>query len=173
MKGLRICLVALAAVFLLTAVLHGQTKVVWRAATQAELEGFLPARAPVEKERIETEMRTATGITDGHGKTVAAVVLITAGYAAEGKYSHYLLTQVTLRIGPELRLPPGAYVLGWNRSGDGLAIHLFDAVTGAERGSTVGSPLKQSVHVEPFKIWPPRERSFIQIGRFFVPYSLE
>ena len=145
----------------------------WRAATPAELEAFLPTRAPVEKERIETEMRTATGITDDHGHTLAAVVLITAGYAAEGKYSHYLLTQSPLQLGTQLRLAPGAYVVGWNKSGDGLLVHLFDARTGAERGSLEAHPAKQRTHVEPFHIWPPADGVGIQIGRFFMPYSVD
>lgn len=161
------------------------SKVGWRAATPAELEAFLPTRAPVEKERIETEMRTATGITDDHGHMVAAVVLITAGYAAEGKYSHYLLTQSALRLGTPLgtplgtqqgtlvRLAPGAYVVGWNKSCDGLLVHLFDARTGAERGSIEAHPAKQRTRVEPFHIWPPTDGVGIQIGRFFMPYSLE
>ena len=75
------------------------TKREWRAATPAELEAILPVRAPVEKERIETEMRTATGVINARGQVIAAVVLITAGYAANGKYSYYLLAQSPLRIG--------------------------------------------------------------------------
>src|SRR6185312_6118966 len=65
----------------------------WRAATAAELEAALPARAPVEKERIETEMRTASGIINARGELIGGVVLITAGYSADGKYSHYVLAQ--------------------------------------------------------------------------------
>jgi hypothetical protein len=151
----------------------GQAHTAWRAATPSELEAFLPARAPVEKERIETEMRTATGITDGHGHTTAAVVLITAGYAAEGKYSHYFLTQSAIRLGTDLHLGPGAYVLGWTRSGDGLSVHFFEAASGRERGSVEAHPAKQRTRVEPFHIWPPAEQSAIQIGRFFITYSLE
>jgi hypothetical protein len=151
----------------------GQAHGAWRAASAAELEAFLPARAPVEKERIETEMRTATGITDDRGHMIGAVVLITAGYAAEGKYSHYLLTQSPLVLGGEVRLAPGAYVLGWNRSQEGLQVHLFDAMTGAERGTVLARAAKEPMRVEPFKIWPPGERSAIQIGRFLVAYALD
>src|SRR5579875_567623 len=86
-----------------------QTKSGWRAATPEELAGFLPARAPVDKERIESEIRTATGIINDRGQMIAAVVLITAGYAAEGKFSHYLLTQRAIRLGDDVELPPGAY----------------------------------------------------------------
>ena len=55
----------------------------WRQATTAELASLLPARAPVIKEHIETEMRTASGIVDHRGRYIAGVVLITAGYSAE------------------------------------------------------------------------------------------
>ena len=144
---------------------------VWRAATQADLERFLPARAPVEKERIETEMRTATGITDGR-RTVGAVVLITAGYSADGKYSHYLLTEAPLRLGPALRLVPGAYVLGWSRGETGLLVHIFEAGSGRELGSTEAVSPKEHVRVEPFHIWPPKSGMGIQIGRFTMPYEV-
>jgi hypothetical protein len=60
-------------------------KATWRQATPAELASVLPSRAPVESEHIETEMRTASGIVDEHGRFIAGVVLITAGYSAEGK----------------------------------------------------------------------------------------
>jgi hypothetical protein len=156
------------------AVLHtgAENKSVWRAANPAELEAFLPARAAVEKERIETELRTATGITDGHGRTIAAVVLITAGYAAEGRYSHYLLTQMPLRLGESLALMPGAYVLGWTRTADGLIVHLYEARTGAELGTVLARPYASKVRVEPLHIWPPAQNNLIQIGRYFVSYSL-
>jgi len=74
-------------------------KEAWRQATEAELASVLPSRAPVVGEHIETEMRTASGIVDGHGRFIAGVVLITAGYSAEGKYSHYLLVQAPIQIG--------------------------------------------------------------------------
>jgi hypothetical protein len=73
--------------------LGAQAKPGWRSATTEELKAVVPLRAPVEKERIETEMRTASGIVNSHGKVIAGVVLITAGYSADGKYSHYLIVQ--------------------------------------------------------------------------------
>ncbi|HEX4950690.1 MAG TPA: hypothetical protein VFZ34_28765, partial [Blastocatellia bacterium] len=81
----------------------------WRAATEKELAKLLPARAPVEKEQIETEMRTASGVTNSKGKFFAAVVIITAGYAAEGKYGYFLTAQVPVKVG-DLSLPAGEYV---------------------------------------------------------------
>ena len=89
----------------------------WRQATEAELKALIPARAPVEKERIETEFRTASGIASGKGKFIAGVVLITAGYAAEGKYSNFLIVQSPIKIG-ETVLKPGEYAFGWRRKDD-------------------------------------------------------
>ena len=172
MKRLRVWM----AVMLLVVVpvmAGGQKKPQWRAMTSAELEAVLPARATVEKERIETEMRTATGVIDGRGKVVAAVVLITAGYAANGKYSYYLMAQAPMRIGTEISLGPGNYVVGWTRGEDGLLVHFYEAETGKERGTMLAKPLAQPLTVVSVKVWPPAERSVIQIGRFALPYSLE
>ena len=145
---------------------------VWRAATVAELEGVLPARAPVEKERIETEMRTATGIIDERGQMIASVVLITAGYAADGRYSHYFLAQAPVAIGEHLQLAPGAYVVGWKRAENGLVVHFYEAASGVERGAELAVPAAQAGRVESFHIWPPSEGSNIQIGRFFLRYRV-
>ena len=144
----------------------------WRAATTAELEAALPARAQVEKEHIETEMRTANGIINSHNQIIAAVVLITAGYAADGKYSHFLLVQSPLVLDGRLKLAPGSYVLGWRRTDEGLEVHFFDSMTGTELGSGIARAAPTGTRVESFRIWPPSERKDIQIGRFFLPYSL-
>ena len=144
----------------------------WRAATEQELEQSLPARAPVEKERIETEMRTASGIVDDRGRIVAGVVLITAGYSADGKYSHYLVLGTGVRLGSIL-LPPGKYVFGWKRVTEGLDTTFYDAATGVERGHAVAKQPPPGTHVEAFRITPPAERAVFQGGRFGIPYSLE
>jgi len=143
----------------------------WRAATDAELRSVIPARAPVVTERIETEMRSASGITNGHGKYVAGVVLITAGYSAEGKYSHFFLTQVPLRIGTDVRLAPGEYVLGYEHAEDGLRVRFYDATSGRPEGSALAT-LMPGTRVEAFRIWPPGDRSMIQIGRFGFTYQI-
>jgi hypothetical protein len=150
-----------------------QIKKGWRAATPAELQAVLPDRAQVEKERIETEMPSATGVIDGRGRVVAAVVLITAGYSANGKYSHYLLVQSPLRVGSDLELTPGAYVIGWTRAPEGLLVHFYVAETGVEKGSVIAKAPEKPVQVVPLKIWPPSEKEWIQIGRFVMPYALE
>ena len=43
----------------------------WRAASEQELRKIIPARAPVIKENIETEFRTASGVTDSVGASNA------------------------------------------------------------------------------------------------------
>jgi hypothetical protein len=148
-----------------------QAKPAWRAATTEELKAVLPSRAPVEKERIETEMRTASGIINSHGKVIAGVVLITAGYSAEGKYSHYLLVQTPITIA-DISLSPGSYVFGWQRAEDSLVVKFYDATTGTERGTTTAHEMPQGTRVESFRMWPPQDQSILQIGRFSIPYRL-
>lgn len=151
--------------------INPQAKPAWRAATSAELEAALPARAPVEKERIETEMRTASGIVSSNGKLIAGVVLITAGYSADGKYSHYFLAQAPIKIG-EISLPAGAYVIGWQHGNDGLIVRFYDAATGTQRGTAIAQHLPAGSRVESFRLWPPAEHTWLQIGRFALPYTL-
>lgn len=163
----------IAVLLLAVAPLANAEKPVWRQATDAELAAQLPARAPVEKEHIETEMRTATGITDGKGHFIAGVVLITAGYSAEGKYSHYLLVQEPIKIG-NVSLARGEYVLGFERDRDNnaLKVHFNEALTGKLVGVVEAHELTGKVGVASLRIWPPGERQIIQIGRFGVTYEL-
>ena len=143
----------------------------WRQATEAELRKVIPARAPVIAERIETEFRTASAVTDGRGKFVAGVVLITAGYSAEGKYSNWLLVQVPVKIGG-LALPAGQYVFGWTRSEESLAVRFYEAATGKELGTVEAKHDLSIKRVESFHIWPPGEHGVVQLGRFVMPYTL-
>lgn len=143
----------------------------WRAATESELKTIIPARAPVEKERIETEFRTASGITDGRGKFVAGVVLITAGYSAEGKYSHFFLTQVPIKL-RQLSLRPGEYVFGWRKDTDALIVSFYEAQTGKYIGKVEASRNSRVGRIESFQIQPPSEKPLILIGRFGFPYKL-
>jgi hypothetical protein len=170
-RGGTLRLVALGLFFMLAASAAWAQKSVWRQATDSELAALLPARAPVEKEHIETEMRTASGITDGKGHFVAGVVLITAGYSADGKYSHYLVVQSPIRVG-RVRLSPGEYVFGWQRNGDELSVHLHEALTGKLLGVAQAHKIVGDSRVESLRIWPPGERPQIQIGRFGISYEL-
>jgi hypothetical protein len=145
----------------------------WRVASDAELRSVIPARAPVVQERIETEMRSASGITNGHGKYIAGVVLITAGYSAEGKYSHFFLTQVPLKLGSDVHLAPGEYVLGYEHTDNNeLLIHIYEAATGKPEGNVLAALIPGVTRVESFRIWPPEERATIQIGRFGFSYQI-
>jgi hypothetical protein len=149
-------------------------KAAWRQATDAELASLLPARAPVEKEHIETEMRTASGIVNGRGHFIAGVVLLTAGYSADGKYSHYLVVQAPVKIGG-VALKPGEYVFGWTRAQDNeaLSVHFHVAATGELVGTTEAHLISGSSHVvTSLRIWSPKEKALIQIGRFGIPYEL-
>jgi hypothetical protein len=148
-------------------------KTVWRQATDAELASLLPARAPVEKEHIETEMRTASGIVNSKGHFIAGVVLLTAGYSADGKYSHYLVVQVPVRVGG-IALKPGEYAFGWTRThaGDALSVHFHEAATGTLVGTTDAHRIAGPSRVESLHIWPPGDKPLIQIGRFGIPYEI-
>jgi hypothetical protein len=144
----------------------------WRAATENELREIIPTRALVEKERIETEFRTASAITDGKGQYVAGVVLITAGYSAEGKYSHFFLTQVPINL-DGLSLKPGKYVFGWHRNEDSLTVKFYEAETGKPLGTAEATRRSRAGRIESFHIYPPAEKSLIQIGRFALHYRFE
>jgi hypothetical protein len=144
----------------------------WRAATEQELRKVLPARAPVIKENIETEFRTASGVTDGRGRFIAGVVMITAGYSAEGLYSHYFITQAPLRLG-NLSLPPGQYVFGYKRAGDDfIRISFYRASSGEQVGEVDAHRGKGSL-VRSLLISPPTSgRGQIRIGRFSLDYRV-
>lgn len=148
-------------------------KTVWRQATSAELATMLPSRAQVVNEHIETEMRTASGIVNDRGQYIAGVVLLTAGYSADGKYSHYLVVQAPLRFAG-FDLAPGNYVFGWTRAGaeDALNVHFNVAATGRLVGMVKAKRMQGSGRVESIHVWPPQGHGIIQIGRFGIPYEL-
>jgi hypothetical protein len=144
----------------------------WRSATEAELKVLIPARAPVEKEHIETEFRTASGITNGNGKFIAGVVLITAGYAADGKYSNFLMVQSPMKIGA-ITLKPGDYVFGFRRKDDDLLeVKFYDAHSGEFLGDAEAHRLSRTGRIQSFHVSPPGEKALIEIGRFGMTYSL-
>ena len=130
----------------------------WHTASEEELKALIPARAPVISERIETEFRTASGITDGKGHAIAGVVLITAGYSADGKYSHYFVSQVPLKVGDFL-LPPGQYLIGWVRGQDSLKVTFYLAQSGKPVGQVEATRNLSITRVESFRIWPPGDKA--------------
>jgi len=150
---------------------HATASPGWHSASPEELKALIPARAPVISERIETEFRTASGITDGKGHGIAGVVLITAGYSADGKFSHYFVSQVPLKVGGFL-LPPGQYLLGWVRGQDSLQVTFYLAQSGKVVGQVEATRNPSITRVESFRIWPPADKSLIQLGRFTFRYAL-
>jgi hypothetical protein len=145
----------------------------WRQATDKELKEILPTRAPVEKERIETEFRTASGVTDGHGKFIAGILMITAGYSAEGKYSHFFVTQVPLKIA-NFSLSRGEYVFGSQRvDNDNLEVKFYEAATGKLIGSCKARKDNRRGAIRSFLINPVEKGAFtMYIGRFMFEGKL-
>ncbi|HEY0565836.1 MAG TPA: hypothetical protein VGC88_09640 [Terriglobales bacterium] len=148
----------------------------WREASAKELATVIPARAPVQRERIETEMRTAAGVTNSRGAYIAGVVLITAGYSAEGKYSHFFLTQVPIKVG-DVSLDAGEYVFGYHREADALQVSFYDANSGKPLGVVQANKVDKSGAIRSFQITPPSgdkpgAKGAVMIGRFVMPYTL-
>jgi hypothetical protein len=145
----------------------------WRNASSQELRKLLPERAPVVKENIETEFRTASGVTDGKGKYIAGVVMITAGYSAEGKYSHYFVTQVPLKLG-DLSLPSGDYVFGYQRTNnDTIRVSFYKASSGDAVGDVEAHINRKRNLVTSLLITAPvNGKGTMQVGRFIFDYRL-
>jgi hypothetical protein len=145
----------------------------WRPAAEKELKSLIPARVAVENERIETEVRTASGITNGNGKFIAGVVMITAGYSAEGKYSHFFITQVGIKCG-DFELRPGEYVFGHKRTDqDTLKVSFYEASTGKHVGDVKAQVDPKKGPVRQITLIPPGiEKPMIKLGRFFFEYNI-
>ncbi len=145
----------------------------WRAASEKELKSVIPERAPVGKERIETEFRTASGVTDGKGRYIAGVVMITAGYEAEGKYSHFLIIQAPIKIG-DVAFAPGEYVFGYQRlDSESIRVMFYEAADGKMVGAVKATIENKRGPIRSLLITPPGTgRSLMQIGRFVLEYSV-
>lgn len=145
----------------------------WRKMSETELRSVVPETAPVIKENIETEFRTASGITDG-ANNIFGVVIITAGYEADGKYTHFLRIGKKISVG-KLQLKADDYVFGYKRlDNTTLNVSFYQAKTGKLVGS-VKSKVEQkkgaiySVLIEP----PIDKKGKIYIGRFSMEYTLQ
>ena len=145
----------------------------WRAATEPELRKLIPVRAPVMKENIETEFRTASGVTDDRGRFIAGVVMITAGYSAEGKYSHFFITQTPLKVG-SIDLTQGEYVFGYQRiNNDTIRVSFYRASSGESVGDVDAHVNRRSTMVRSLLISPPvADKGTVQVGRFVFEYRV-
>jgi hypothetical protein len=145
----------------------------WRKMTEEELKKTVPEKAPVIRESIETEFRTAAGITDGKG-SIFGVVIITAGYEADGKYTHYFKTDARLKVG-DLPLEKGEYIFGYQRiDGETLRVTFYKAKDGELIGATKARVEKGKGAIYSFLIVPPTaKQGKIYIGRFTFEYTFE
>src|SRR5688500_16632422 len=126
----------------------------WRKMTEAELKKTVPEKAPVIKESIETEFRTAAGITDGKG-SIFGVVIITAGYEADGKYTHFFKTDAGIKVG-DLPLARGEYIFGYQRiDAETLRVTFYKAQDGELVGATKAKVEKGKGAIYSFLIAPP------------------
>jgi|SRR5436190_10559661 len=171
MKNLKPYLAILQVLLFFAATFINAAPARWRTVTADELRKLIPARAPVVKENIETEFRTASGVTDGKGKFIAGVVMITAGYSAEGKYSHFFVTQAPIKMG-NLSLSPGEYVFGYQRTGDdAIRVSFYRASSGDSVGDFEAQINRKGHLVTSLLIRPPSSgKGSIQVGRFVWDY---
>src|SRR5262249_25194837 len=109
----------------------------------------------------------------GRGKYIAGVVMITAGDSAEGKYSHFFITQFTLKLG-ELVLQPGEYVFGYQRKrADTIGVSFYRASSGESLGTVEAPVNRRSSMVRSLLISPPSSgKGTIQVGRFVFDYRI-
>ena len=145
----------------------------WKKMSSADLKKIVPEKAPVIREDIETELRTASGISDGKNQ-IFGVVIITAGYEADGKYTHFLRTTSTLKVG-ELTLNPDDYIFGYQRiDAETLRVMFYHAKDGELIGALKAKTETKKGPIYSFLIEPPIEKKGkIYIGRFNFEYSLD
>lgn len=144
----------------------------WRKLTADELKKAVPERAPVIEENIETELRTASGITDGKS-AILGVVIITAGYEADGKFTHFLRSGSKLLVGTA-ELPAGDYVFGYKRvDNETLRISFYRAKSGEFVANSDAKVERKKGPIYSFLIEPPvNDQGRIYIGRFSLPYTI-
>ena len=118
--------------------------------------------------------RAASGITDGR-RFIAGVFMIVTGYEAEGKYTHFIITQVPLRVG-DLLLQPGEYVFGSKRvDSEIVEVKFYEAASERFLGTVLAKLDTRRTGVRQFYISPAAYGSgkgFMQFGRFVFDYKL-
>lgn len=144
----------------------------WKKMSESDLKKVIPEKAPVIKENIETEFRTASGIVNGQ-KNIFGVVIITAGYEADGKYTHFFKTDEKLKLG-EIVLNKGEYIFGYKRlDNETLDVSFYQARDGKLIGSIEAKVERKKGAIYSFLLEPPVDKKGkIYIGRFSFEYSL-
>jgi hypothetical protein len=99
--------------------------------------------------------------------------MITAGYSAEGKYSHFFITQVPLRV-EQVVLQPNEYVFGYQRTDSETIRLVFYRASSGEMVADVKARIsRKGSAVRSLLIAPPvNGKGTIQIGRFFLDYKI-
>jgi len=135
-------------------------KTAWRQATDAELASLLAAAPQVEKEHIETEMRTAFRHCECRGHTIAGCTA-DGGYSRGGQVnSHYLIVQTGNPHWRDYAQARRIIVLNGPRAhaGDELSVHFYMATTGAPVGVAVAHRSQGQARVEEPALWLPPTR---------------
>jgi hypothetical protein len=140
-----------------------------RAGTEKNHPGACPRHQGKHRDRISHRFRShgrAWSFHCGRGQ-------ITAGYSAEGKYSHFFVTQAALKIG-DMVLEPGQYVLGYQRAdNETIGVSFYRAASGELLGEVNARANRKSSLVRSLLIAPPTSgRATIQIGRFLFDYRI-
>jgi hypothetical protein len=146
----------------------------WRKATEQELTQIIPARVVVEKNRVPSKMRTASGITDGSGKFIAGVSIEVYDYDYDYPYSHYVIAQMPIKIGGKT-LPPGQYVFSYRRiDNETEEVKFYSAADSSHIIATTEAQLdKKRQPFRQFNLEPPvGGKGSIHFGRFFFEYQL-
>ena len=99
--------------------------------------------------------------------------MITAGYSAEGKYSHFFITQAGIRFS-DFELRSGEYVFGYKRTDqDTLKVSFYEASTGKHVGDVRAQVDPKKGPVRSITIIPPgNDKAMIKLGRFVFEYSI-
>lgn len=152
----------------------GQTA--WRQATGDELTGIILKHSVVARDRIPTEFRTASGITDGEGKFIAGVMVNTADFDSvlSRSYSHLFITQAPIKIGGKT-LRPGEYTFGYRRLDNAsMEVSFYEAAMPSHVVLKVKAKLDtKRVGVRSFRIALPVDgKGSMQFGRFVFGYQL-
>ena len=101
------------------------------------------------------------------------MVIITAGYEADGKYTHYFKTDAKIKVG-DLSLEKGEYIFGYQRlNAETLRVTFYQAKDGELLGAIKAKVEQKKGAIYSLLIEPPTaKKGKIYIGRFMFEYEL-